>query len=1264
MSAYAENVGYMSPGTFIQSGGTNNVGAFLYLGQMSAISGVYNLSGSGYLSANYYEYVGYNGPGTVNQSGGTNNAGTFLYLAYSSFGSGTYNLSGSAQLSASNEYVGYSAGEPETGGVATFNQTGGTNTVSMLLIGNSGSYSLAGGVLQVNGSLVNKGTFSGGATPATLNGSGIIDLSNGVNLGALSVTIGTNSLLIVPAGFNTATGFASFSTLGMTHTAGTTLTVPAGQGFAGWGAINDPVVCQGTISTPSGGSLNLNNGLSLSGTGVVNLGYGSLTTNDLISGISGGSLSAGMQCVGQGGTGIFTQTGGTNSINSYLYLGYNAGDSGTYNLSSSGQISIRNQGVIGLSGTGTFTQFGGTSSISALNLGYYPGGSGTYNLSGTGQLTVGDENVGYYGLGSITQSGGSCSVSSLNIGYGGIGIYNLSGNGRLSGYNETLGNFAGLGTFMQSGGTNTANYLLMSPNFYTSGAYLLSGGMVSATREILGEMGPGTFTQSGGTNIAQQYFALSGMYSSSSGTYNLDAGQLIVPSLGQGAGSATFNFNGGTLQAGSAFSTSVAITLGTSGGGATFDTAGFSVTLAGALSGPGSLTKVNSGTLILAASNAYTGSTTISAGTLQVGTGGSGSSIGSTGGILDNGSLVFNHADAISLSPIISGSGDVMQAGAGILTLLASNTYTGGTTISAGTLQVGDGGSGASIGSTSSLLNNGSLVFNHGDAVIFAPRISGSGNLTQTGTGILTLTGNNTYTGGTTITAGTLVFASSQAIGGSGANVTANYGAAAAAGYPMDQNFLNRLVLSSSGVAALTTNSSNALSFSGFPNLRLGAVGTVNYSGILTPSGTTYRLGGGGGILTVSGPFSGANSLDVDTNGTPAGTVILVGADTYTGPTQVSGGTLVVQGSNASSAFTAHNGGTLQFSGANIDLGSAYVRALSGELVQYQNVNITGGFLRGPGTHVLAPGSANTFNATTINTGAVVQQMGSAALLDVTNRGQIVNSAPLTWDGGLNDGGATLTVTNTATVSEWNNAGVIVISSSGVLNNHETDLTSYGGGRITVNSGGTLNADSQSEGVALDLQDSLLVNNGTVTGTTNVYYGATVKGTGSFGPINLFDGGTLAISPSASPLASGLVVSGGSITGAGQSALSATIHDATLVAPNPTDLLVLSGNLSGDGSLAKLGAGTVVLSGSNSYVGATTISDGTLILASNTALADGTSLMVDAGGTFIFDPAQAASSVAGSAGTVAVPEPSTLVLLGVGVLAVIVYRWRRNRRVP
>ena len=61
----------------------------------------------------------------------------------------------------------------------------------------------------------------------------------------MSVDMGANSLLLLPAGFNTATGFGSYISAGLTHTAGTILTVPAGKGFVRDDWIDDPVVCQG-----------------------------------------------------------------------------------------------------------------------------------------------------------------------------------------------------------------------------------------------------------------------------------------------------------------------------------------------------------------------------------------------------------------------------------------------------------------------------------------------------------------------------------------------------------------------------------------------------------------------------------------------------------------------------------------------------------------------------------------------------------------------------------------------------------------------------------------------------------------------------------------------------------------------------------------------------------------------------------------------------------------------------------------------------------
>jgi len=102
-----------------------------------------------------------------------------------------------------------------------------------------------------------------------------------------------------------------------------------------------------------------------------------------------------------------------------------------------------------------------------------------------------------------------------------------------------------------------------------------------------------------------------------------------------------------------------------------------------------------------------------------------------------------------------------------------------------------------------------------------------------------------------------------------------------------------------------------------------------------------------------------------------------------------------------------------------------------------------------------------------------------------------------------------------------------------------------------------------------------------------------------------------------------------------------------------------SGTLDGPGSLIKLGSCSLVLSGSNNYIGGTIVTAGTLIATNSSAIPNGTSLTVGAGGAFIFDPSQASASPA--AAVIAVPEPGTLVLLTVAAIGMLGWVWRRRR---
>lgn len=213
----ASNWGGAVPSTtsngYVINGGTASITSSdavcnsLYLGDPNSTNtGTIQMSG-GSLSVSSHEYLGNKGTGTFLQSGGTNNLGSngCLYLGFTSSG-GSYNLSGSGVLNADVEYVG-------NVGTSTFNQSSGTNIVKAgFTLGGAGTYNLTGGALLVPG-ILGSGTFNlGGGTlvanngfstgqAITLTGSG----GNGnINTGGYAVTL--SGYLTGPGGLNNIGG--------------------------------------------------------------------------------------------------------------------------------------------------------------------------------------------------------------------------------------------------------------------------------------------------------------------------------------------------------------------------------------------------------------------------------------------------------------------------------------------------------------------------------------------------------------------------------------------------------------------------------------------------------------------------------------------------------------------------------------------------------------------------------------------------------------------------------------------------------------------------------------------------------------------------------------------------------------------------------------------------------------------------------------------------------------------------------------------------
>jgi YVTN family beta-propeller protein/autotransporter-associated beta strand protein len=321
----------------------------------------------------------------------------------------------------------------------------------------------------------------------------------------------------------------------------------------------------------------------------------------------------------------------------------------------------------------------------------------------------------------------------------------------------------------------------------------------------------GSLTKTGAGTLT-----LSGTNTYTGGTTVL-AGTLQAGSAGGFVGNTAYTVNGGTLDLNN-FNLTMSSLNGAGGvvnlGSAalTLDNSG-SDNYSGIIQGTGSLTKTGAGTQILSGANTYTGGTTVLAGTLQAGSAGgfvgntaytvnggtldlnnfnlTMSSLNGAGGVVHLGSaaLTLDNSGSDNYSGIIQGTGSLTKIGPGTQILSGANTYTGGTTVLAGTLEAGSAG--GFVGSTAYTVNGGTLDLNNfnltmsslngaggvvnlgsagltvhnSDTNIYAGIIQGTGSLTKIGAGALILSGDNTYSGGTLLTAGTLVVNNAQALG-------------------------------------------------------------------------------------------------------------------------------------------------------------------------------------------------------------------------------------------------------------------------------------------------------------------------------------------------------------------------------------------------------------------------------------------------------------------------------------------------------------------
>ena len=397
---------------------------------------------------------------------------------------------------------------------------------------------------------------------------------------------------------------------------------------------------------------------------------------------------------------------------------------------------------------------------------------------------------------------------------------------------------------------------------------------------------------------------------------------------------------------------------------------------------------------------------------------------GLTGNIDVASALAFVQSTDATLSNVITGAGSISKSGAGALTLSGDNAYTGGTTISGGTLQLGNGGTTGSI--VGNVLDNGVFAINRSDVFTFSGAISGTGAFQQIGGGTTTLTATNTYAGPTTVSAGTLTISATGSI---------------------TSNVTNNATFNNAGtVTGSLTNNGTATT-----------TGTIN--GALINMATVNAAGAVNGAITNNGSFNVAGPLTSNSTFANAATgTLAVGAASYT-----------LQGLLTNSgSVTVANGGQLiaTVGGITNNAGGSITVAVGGTVKD--DLNNAG---------VATNGGAYLANVAT-NTGAITNNglwTGNVA----SNTGTITNN--MTWTGTVsnagtfnNSAGATVSGLLTNTAGTTNNAGAL----NGGVDLTGGTLTGSGSVSNLTVAGGTFAPGNGTPGTSMTVSGNLAFQSG------------------------------------------------------------------------------------------------------------------------------------------------------------------------------------------
>ena len=512
--------------------------------------------------------------------------------------------------------------------------------------------------------------------------------------------------------------------------------------------------------------------------------------------------------------------------------------------------------------------------------------------------------------------------------------------------------------------------------------------------------------------------------------------------------------------------------------------------------------------------------------------------------------MVFDQSVAGGYSGDLSGTGGVVLAGTGTITLTGANSYSGGTTVNAGGTLAG-----TTTGIQGNIVNDGAVVFDQSVAGTFGGELSGIGGLTVAGTGAISLTGANSYSGGTTINTGGTLSGTTTGIQGDILN-----NGALIFDQSLDGDFLGLL----SGTGGVVLNGTGAIALTNTSNTFSG--GVIVNSGVLRITSDAalgsgaITLNGGGLDLTLAQLAPGRQLItlgQVQQVAVDTGDFVFTGGIVGSGIEKVGLGTLTFNYDNSGFSGDIYvNGGTIRALTAQ-SFGSATIHMVDPN-IQY---SATGSYASNIVLEVAAPSSVDP-STLTVDAGIVATISGS---ITQTANGDTVQPLVIAGSG-------TLVLTNAA--NSWN-------------------------GSTTINSGATL------QGTAATISGGNIVSNGTLALNQGVdgTFGLDISGTGgvtSMGPAELTLSGTNTYSGRTQINAGTLIAGGGSAIG---DASAVTVSDGAVLSLTASEAI---GSLAGAGTV-DIGLNTLTVGGDNTstefsgsiidpsaiaYVGSWNVADG------------------------------------------------------------------------